>query len=315
MRPHVLKPAGENLTVAIATCGRAAGLARCLQALADGTVRPYEVIVVDQAPTPEARAAVAACVTLKTRYLEQPRLGLSASRNLALASTVTRLLAVTDDDCAPDAGWLAGVAAAFARAPRPAAVTGAIVALGPPPPGTHPVSLRVSTRSCDHRSPAPPWTVGSGANFCAPVKLLQEQGGWDERLGVGSPGRAAEDADLLYRIMRSGGVVRYAPEAIVAHEWQTRSRRLQTRWSYGFGVGALCGLWLRRGDPYAIRMLVAYARLHGRPLCIAVWGRDRASTVEHTRALASLAPGVAYGLRTSVDPGRPLSDSGGRPHA
>jgi GT2 family glycosyltransferase len=286
-----------DVTVAVATCGRPAALARCLAALENGSVLPLELIVVDQAQSAQAYEAVGACPRLHGRYLTQPRLGLSASRNLALAEATRRILAVTDDDCAPDHGWVAAIAAAFARAPEPAAVTGPILPLGPRPAGGHAVSLRSLAAARDFRGRLVPWDVGSGANFAAPRSLLLEQGGWDERLGVGSPGQAAEDAELLYRLLSGGGLVRYDPAVVVHHEWQTWTRRLQTRSSYAHGVGALCGLRLRARDPYALRMLAAFARLHARPLAAAAWRRDRAAATEHALALAAVAPGVLYGLR------------------
>ena len=290
-------PTADDLTVAVATCGRPAGLARCLQALSTGSARPREVIVVDQAPSAEARSAIHSAGSLRTRYLEQPRLGLSASRNLALTSTVTPLLAVTDDDCVPDSGWVAALVAAFARQPNPAAVTGSIVASGSQPPGMHAVSLRPSLVARDHHGRTLPWDVGSGANFAASTTMLRSLGGWDERLGVGSPGRAAEDIDLILRLLTDGALVRYAPEAVVAHEWQTLDQRLRSRSTYGFGVGARCGLRLRTGDAYAVRMLAAYARLHAVKLARAARRRERALAGEHVRALAALVPGTAYGLR------------------
>jgi hypothetical protein len=142
-----------------------------------------------------------------------------------------------------------------------------------------------------------PWGVGSSANFAAPVEVLRRHGGWDERLGAGSGGMAAEDADLLYRLLIGGTVVRYEPAAVVRHEWQTRERRLATRWSYGYGIGAMCGLRLAAGDIFALRMLGSYARLHVRPLLGALARRDRSRTAEHGRALASVAPGLLYGIR------------------
>jgi GT2 family glycosyltransferase len=288
-----------KVTVGVATCGRPDGLARCLGALASQSVLPDEVIVVDQAPSEKARAAVTSGALPRARYLEQPRLGLSASRNLALASAQEPVLAVTDDDCVPDRGWLAALASALERPPRPQAVTGPILPLGEGAPGTFAISLRDSDLPVDHSGQVIPWSVGSGGNFAASVSVLRDCGGWDERLGTGSGGQAAEDADLFYRLMLAGAVVRYEPAAVVRHEWQTRARRLATRSSYGHGVGAMCGLWLARRDPFALRMLAAYSRLHVRPLLGGLRRRDRARAEEHARALASLLPGLTYGLRAA----------------
>jgi GT2 family glycosyltransferase len=288
---------GEEITVAVATCGRPESLARCLRALASGTTRPRETIVVDQAPSPDSRRVVEQCGIEGARYLEQPRLGVSASRNLALAAASGVVLAVIDDDCAPDPGWVTALAAAFERDPTPTAVTGPILPLGAQPPGTHAISLRTATRPADHRGRMLPWIVGSGGNFAAWREVLAHHAGWDERLGPGSPGQAAEDAELLYRILRDGGMVRYEPAAVVRHEWQTWARRLATRSSYGHGIGALCGVWLRRGDSFAARMLAAYAKDHLRALAGAAGRRNGGATTEHGRALAGLLPGLLYGLR------------------
>ena len=287
------------MTVGVATCGRPDGLDRCLRALAAQTAPPAEVVVVDQAPSDAARAAVESSGLAAVRYLEQARIGLAASRNLALESARHDVLAVTDDDCVPDAGWLAAIETAFERSPHADAVTGPVLALGERPPGGHAISLRESMTPVDHAGRKVPWNVGTGANLAAPAALLRECGGWDVRLGTGSPGKAAEDADLLYRLLLHGAVVRYEPAAVVRHEWQTRERRLSTRWSYGYGVGAMCGLWLGRRDAFAIRMGAAYCRHHARELLRGVRHTDRSELAEHSRALAGVGPGLLYGLRAS----------------
>jgi GT2 family glycosyltransferase len=291
-----------SFAVGVATCGRPESLRTCLAGLAEQRLAPAEVIVVDQAPSDGARTEVARSGLAAARYVEQERLGLSASRNLALRETGSSVLAVTDDDCVPDPGWLEGLAGAFARLPRPDAVTGPVLPLGEPPPGGFAISLRVSTEPVDHRGRKQPWGVGSGGNFAAPVDLLRRVGGWDERLGAGSGGMAAEDADLLYRLLLEGALVRYEPAAVVRHAWQTRERRLATRWSYGYGVGAMSGLTLARRDLYALRMLAGYGRPHVRGLAAALLRARREAVGEHGRALASLAPGLLYGLRASSKP-------------
>ncbi|MEA2282218.1 MAG: hypothetical protein QOK21_2825 [Solirubrobacteraceae bacterium] len=288
-----------DVAVAIATCGRPDALHRCLAALAGGSERPGAVVVVDQAPSSRAREIVMAC-GLPARYVEQTRRGLSASRNRGLAETSGAVLAVTDDDCVPDPHWVRTLVAAFARDPRPTAVTGRILALGPPAPGLHAISLREGGAAVDHRGRRTPWQVGSGGNFAAWTATLRAQGGWDERLGAGSPGRAAEDLELLDRLLGSGELVRYDPAVVVRHERQDAGRRLASRWSYGYGVGALVGLLARRRDGFAARVLAAYVTLHLRGLRTAARDGDAFRARQHTRALAALGPGALYGLRAGL---------------
>ena len=286
---------GPRITVGVATCGRPQGLVHCLAGLLEQTQPAFEIVVVDQAPGAAARAASAQA---GARYVEQERRGLSASRNRALAECTGDVLAVTDDDCVPDPGWIAGLAAALTRVPAPVAASGPILPpRGEQPRGTFAISLRESDAPVDHAGRVPPWHAGSGANFAAPAERLRALGGWDERLGTGSPGRAAEDADLLYRLLRDGGTVRYEPSAVVRHDWQPRERRLATRWSYAYGVGAMAGLWLARGEPEAARWLAGYARMHVRPLLGALRRRDRDALRQHARAIGGLVPGALYGLR------------------
>jgi glycosyltransferase involved in cell wall biosynthesis len=286
---------GPRITVGVATCGRPEGLARCLAGLLEQTEPAFEIVVVDQAPGAAARAGSAQA---GARYVEQERRGLSASRNRALVECTGDVLAVTDDDCVPDPGWIAGLAAALTREPAPAAVSGPILPpRGEQPPGTYAISLRESEAPVDHAGGVPPWQAGSGANFAAAAERLRALGGWDERLGTGSPGRAAEDADLLYRLLRDGGTVRYEPTAVVRHDWQPRARRLATRWSYAYGVGAMAGLWLARGEPEGARWLAGYARMHVRPLLGALRRRDRDGLRQHARAIGGLVPGALYGIR------------------
>lgn len=282
--------------MAVSTCGRPEALARCLDALAAGTVYPGEVIVVDQAPTPATEVVIADSRPLRVRYVRQERLGVSASRNLALAHAAGSLFAVTDDDCVPDPDWVSALLAGFSRTPRPEVVTGRILALGPPPDGAHAVSLRESQRPADHSGRAVPWHVGSGGNFAARTSVLRNQGGWDVRLGPGSAGRAAEDAELLYRLLSAGLTVRYAPGAVVRHEWQTRARRRATRDSYGFGTGAMLGILIRRRDLFAGRLLADYVGLQVRGLLSAMKRLDGFGLSGHVRAVASVIPGIRYGI-------------------
>jgi GT2 family glycosyltransferase len=319
-----------DLTVAVATLDRPQGLARCLEALALGTVQPAEVIVVDQG---EGAAAVIETFRerLPVRHLRQERRGLAASRNLALAEACQPVLAVTDDDCVPDTGWVAaldealsptgsaGVPPATNQVTSPAgrrrsqwlaaeagegtgvrapdAVTGPVLPLGPDQPGLYAVSSRTSPSPADFAGRALPWLVGTGGNFAARRDRLLRAGGFDERLGAGSPGGAGEDMDILYRLLRAGARIRYEPQAVVFHERQPRDRRLASRSSYGRGIGACCGLWLRERDLHALAVLAGWVRMRAGMAAGAVRRRQWGGVREELMVMGGTARGLVYGLR------------------
>src|SRR3954449_1140629 len=108
-----------RMTVAVAACDRPGPVARCLDAIVRGATLPAQLIVVDQSRDGAVEAEVRAIVIpgVEVQYVRQQRLGLSASRNAALAAATQPVIAFTDDDCVPDPGW----GAAGRRAPAPTA--------------------------------------------------------------------------------------------------------------------------------------------------------------------------------------------------
>jgi GT2 family glycosyltransferase len=250
----------EGLTVAIATLGRPDGLARCLDALLGGDMRPAEIVVVDQGhddATPalvEARRASNVPIT----YLRQTCRGLSASRNAAIGLATAASIAFTDDDCVPGPGWVGAITRTLSAVPHLAAVGGRVLPLGPESAGAYAVSLRPSTRRRDFRANALPWLVGSGGNFAVRRDWLMRVGPFDTRLGAGSPGLAGEDMDLIHRLLRAGACIRFEPDAVIYHERQPRSGLLVRCTAYGFGMGAFLGIWLRQGDRSAVPLLAAW---------------------------------------------------------
>ena len=177
------------------------------------------------------------------------------------------------------------------------AVTGRVLPLGPELPGLYAVSSRISEAPAEFAGPALPWLVGTGGNFAARREVLLRAGGFDERLGAGSPGGSGEDMDLLYRLLRSGARIRYEPEAVVYHERQPRDRRLASRSSYGRGIGACCGLWLRGRDLNALAVLGHWLRMRGGMAAGAVRRRQWSSVREELLVLGGTARGLVYGLR------------------
>ena len=288
-----------NLTVAIATLDRPQGLRRCLDALLSGDSVPAEVIIVDQSQDDATQSIVAGHQSNGVRiiYIRQQRRGLAASRNAATARASYPIIAMTDDDCVPDGRWIAATQRTFASIPVPDAVTGRVLPLGPHEPGTYAISTRDSIVRADFTGRVLPWIVGSGGNFAVKRDLLNRIGGYDERLGAGSPGKAAEDMDMFYRLLRAEARVRFEPEAVVYHERQGEARHLASRWSYGYGMGAFCGIWLRQSDIYAARILGSWMLYHCTGLATAIRHRQWRQVHQRLLSVRGMMCGLLYGLR------------------
>ena len=148
----------------------------------------------------------------------------------SVAEQNTKLVAVTDDDCVPDREWVAVIGRTFGAESPPDALAGRILPFGPPVEGTYVVSARTSALRAEFTAKVAPWHVGSGANFAMTRERFISVGGCNERLGVGSPGRAAEDVDLIYRLLHGGLRIRFEPDAVVYHERQSRRQRVTSRY-------------------------------------------------------------------------------------
>ena len=291
-----------DVGVAISTMDRPDALERCLAAVWRGSVRPREIVVVDQSRDDRTervvRAASAAGMPAVYERVE-PR-GLGASQNVAFARATTAVVAVTDDDCIVDERWLEVIARTMTADAALDAVAGRVLALPAEGDRSWPVSLRTSTVRADFAGYTPPWNVGSGNNFAMRRDAFMRIGGCDERLGPGSPAKGGVDMDLFYRLLRAGGRVRYEPEAVVHHERQRYAERLARRPMYGRGMGACVALRMREGDAMSVRLLADWIVLRLRMLARAAMHADLRGLREELVMLRSTMGGLAHGLRASA---------------
>jgi GT2 family glycosyltransferase len=142
---------------------------------------------------------------------------------------------------------------------------------------------------------APPWTVGTGGNLLVTRELFDRAGGFDVRFGPGGRYRAAEDIDLLDRMIALDVKIVYEPEAVVYHEMKTRTERLLRRYPYGYGLGAV--ITCRRG-PGSLTLTKAYARMQAKAF---LRGARRLSPREAAEPLVSAAGFTAGALRGLLD--------------
>jgi GT2 family glycosyltransferase len=300
-RRHVVQPETPRpgVTVAIATLDRPERLRRCVSAILAGRALPSEIVIVDQSANDATATMVAAANwadRIPIRYLRQSRLGLAASRNLAIEHVSQPIVAFTDDDCVPDSGWLAALLATFEGDDSPDVVTGAVLPLEPENGSLHPVSTRTSPTRALYRGRSLPWAVGTGGNAAVRRDWLERVGGFDERLGAGSRGQSAEDLELFYRLLRGGAVVRYEPDAVVFHEQQTVAARIRRTQSYAFGMGTLCAMWARQRDGYACWIVARWCIDRVDTLLRATLRRQWWRIREELLTIRGAVRGVPYGL-------------------
>lgn len=287
-----------QISVAISTRDRADALARCLDALAYGTMLPAEIVIVDQSRDDQTKLVVAAHASgpIPLVYVYHNGSGLGVSQNIAIARASMPIVAVTDDDCIVDRGWVATLSDIFARGDIDM-LAGRVLPLGPDAPGSYPVSTRTSTIARVFERDALPWDIGSGNNFAVRRQWLNYIGGNDERLGPGAPGRGGVDMDLFYRLLRAGARVRYEPAALVYHERTDWQGRVSRRQPYGYGMGAACVLWVRQGDWNGIRVLGLWMKMRMWRMLGAVRKQQVDAVREEALVVTGTILGIVYGLR------------------
>ena len=201
-------------SVVVPTRARPAQLAACLDALArqDYPREGFEVVVVDDGgPTPGGvleRFAGRLDVALVTR----PHAGPAAARNAGARRARAPFLAFTDDDCAPDPGWLKALAAQLTETPDRLVGGRTVNAL--------PRNLfsAASQSLTDYLYEYFDAARGRAAFFASNNLALAAEGfravgGFDESF----PLAAGEDRELCDRWRARGRGLTYAPEAVVRH--------------------------------------------------------------------------------------------------
>jgi cellulose synthase/poly-beta-1,6-N-acetylglucosamine synthase-like glycosyltransferase len=184
----------------------------------------------------------------RARYAREERPGLDVARNRAMREARHEIVAFTDDDAAPDAGWLRALARAFGD-PRTMCVTGL----------TMPAELETEAQEAFERmggfgrgfwpraydgtrdDPFLVGRIGAGVNMALRRSVLDLVGPFDEALDAGTPTQSGGDHDIFARILAAGWRIVYEPGALVWHrhrrDWEGLRRTM-----HGYGVGVYAHL-------------------------------------------------------------------------
>lgn len=196
------------VSVIVPVYGAAEGLGECLDRLAAQTYPSdrYEVIVVDNG-SPSIEAVVRG---REVRVLREPRPGSYTARNTGIRHAAGEVFAFTDDDCLPEADWLAHGVAALGSAGSTGIVAGEIGIVAPRPAGVAPATYAYSAiYSFRGRKDGP--TYGATANLFVRRDVMERLGPFDERLLSGG------DWMWGFRAGQQGVATRFHDDVRVLH--------------------------------------------------------------------------------------------------
>lgn len=199
-----------EIAVVVATSNRADLLERLLEALRAQTLSRdrWELVICDDCSGDRTPVVLEAAVRrgdlpLSTLRTSAPA-GPSVARDDAWRLTSAPLVAMTDDDCEPDPGWLEALLAANAREPD-----AVLQGMTEPRTADRALAGHPSARTQHVVRPGPFYQA---CNIAYPRRWLETVDGFDRSFGWGG-----EDADLAWRVIEAGAEVAWVPEARVEH--------------------------------------------------------------------------------------------------
>ncbi|HKQ75707.1 MAG TPA: glycosyltransferase [Blastocatellia bacterium] len=216
----------------------------------------YELILVDNASTDGTNEVIERCVALRpetTRHLFEGRRGLSYARNTAVAAASGDCIVFTDDDVLVSEDWLDEIYREFSADPLLRILSGKVLL-------ANERLQRVAMHAYDERQYFKFPDSGNfvmGANMAFRRDLFDRVGLFDVRLGAGRFFAGADEVELIYRGLKAGLRMLYAPNVLVYHDHDRFTLEQACRLEYGYSKGSAAYLVKHAltGDRYALRML------------------------------------------------------------
>ncbi|MFN7928736.1 MAG: glycosyltransferase family A protein [Blastocatellia bacterium] len=251
-----------KISVLICTRNRATSLRDTLEAVFNQTPSrhyDYELIVVDNGSTDNTRLMVAEFISAlpaqhkgRLRYFYESHPGVSFARNAGLQAARGEVLVFTDDDILPEPTWLREIHHEFTADPKLCLLGGRVLLAHN---GLQPVGIVTGEEAMTVTTPDGASLV-IGANFAFRRNVLAYVGGFDTRLGAGSFFGGGEDVDFVYRAMKQGYKLLYAPNVLVYHNHDRTSHEQACKLEYNYGRGAIAYFLkhIFKGDVYALKI-------------------------------------------------------------
>ena len=148
---------------------------------------------------------------------------LSPKRNIAIKRVKADFIIFTDDDCIPAKNWFSEIMEPFSDY-KVACVTGRTIPFGEFKKSDFEKIFTFDNLGREkmviqrHFGLQNLWRFGHGNNMAFRASIFREVGLFDERLGVGTEGKAGEDVDMFYRIYKAGYKIVFNPNAVILHK-------------------------------------------------------------------------------------------------
>jgi GT2 family glycosyltransferase len=288
------------ISVVVCTRNRFSKLERCVDALLSvTTARDWELVIFDNGSTDGTSEYLATIDQKQFNRVQvtttcEPKRGLAVARNTGWRTANAGIVAFTDDDCYVSKHYVDSVIEVFEEDPNIGFLAGRILLFDT-------LDCRITIEESQHRRDFRPWTfiapgAVQGSNLAFRRTILERIGGFDERLGAGTP-FPCEDIDAAAAALWSGVIGVYDPRPVVYHHHGRRTEReaQELMLSYDVGRGAYYAKYiLRRAS--RLEYAMAWIRSIGNE-----WGRALPRGHFPQRWLRELSSGLRFALQRSVN--------------
>ena len=242
----------------LCTRNRANHLCRALESIGKLS-RPafaWELVVVDNGSTDGTRAVAELFLResgIKGTYVFEGRRGASEARNAGIRAAQGDILAFVDDDIVVDKDWLVNIATSASEIDLFRSLWPDEIDAG----GSSSIrdqGERIAEEIYVY--PCNPADPGASNNMVVRRSILEVVEGFDTSLGPGTSLRAAEDTDFAYRVLLSGGKIKYCPSILVQHDHDRLSKTAvrSLLLSYGRARGGFYCKHILRRDLWATKL-------------------------------------------------------------
>jgi glycosyltransferase involved in cell wall biosynthesis len=232
----------ESFSVAVPTMGRTTELAALLSSIAQSTLMPSQIIIVDQNDDNRLDSIIASFSSLPIAHHRVDFRGLSAAKNFAARVCESEILFTPDDDCKVFPSTFATALGALAR-------THADVVSGKCVDEAGADAIVAFQKQPGWLSPQRVDGMFVEPATAARTSVMREIP-FDETLGVGTFHGAEEGADWILRLLAAKKRVYFEPAAEFFHPRTISDhgspQAVRRVFSYRCGYGRLCrkhGMW------------------------------------------------------------------------